>query len=219
MKGEEPIDTPLFRGKRKRLVQILERKGIKNPQILEAFLKIPRHLFVPKGLWEKAYEDIALPIGHGQTISQPFTVAYQTQLLDPKPGLKALEIGTGSGYQCAILCELGMEVYSIERILELAEEAKKRLALLGYHPHIVVGDGTLGLPEWAPYDRILVTAAAPKPPKPLLDQLADHGILVIPIGDRNIQRMWRIKREGAEFIPEEHLSFRFVPLIGKEGWQ
>jgi len=219
MEWQASLDTPLLRGKRKRLVQLLKEKGIHDERILQAFAKIPRHFFVPPGLWEKAYEDIALPIEYEQTISQPFTVAYQTMLLDPQPNLKVLEIGTGSGYQCAILCELGMEVYSIERIPELAEKARERLAQLGYFPHIEVGDGTLGLPKWAPYDRILVTAAAPHPPKPLLEHLANQGIMVIPIGDRKLQKMWRIRRENDHFIPEAHLSFRFVPLIGKEGWK
>nr|BCX01735.1 MAG: protein-L-isoaspartate O-methyltransferase [Bacteroidota bacterium] len=213
------LDSRRFRREREALVQQLREKGITDERVLEAIGRIPRHLFVDSALWPRAYEDIALPIGFGQTISQPFTVAYQTQLLQVQPGDRVLEIGTGSGYQTAILCALGAEVFSMERLPALAERARERLEALGFHPAIRVGDGSLGWPEQAPFDGILVTAAAPSVPEPLLEQLAIGGRLVIPVGDIQEQYMHRIVRTGPQAWRDEvSYPFRFVPLIGERGW-
>lgn len=195
-------------------------RGIKDQRVLDAMRKVPRHLFMPERNWPNAYEDMALSIGEGQTISQPYMVAVMTESLALKGDEKILEIGTGSGYQAAILGELAREVYTIERIPSLAESAAARLRELGYaQVHVVVGDGTLGLPEHAPFDRIIITAAAPKIPEPLIAQLQEGGILVAPVGERYSQLLIRgTKRKG--FLAEEaHLPCIFVPLIGEHGWK
>lgn len=207
-------DELRFEGHRKALVEKLRKEGIKNEAVLQAIAKVPRHRFVPKGLEEKAYENRALPIHRNQTISQPYTVAYQTELLLPAPKLKVLEIGTGSGYQCAILCELGMTVYSIEIDGYLYQQAAKILKSLGYRPHLRLGNGKLGWPTYAPFDRILLTAATKEIPPNLLEQLAPGGILVAPIGDpQKTQVMHRLTRtlEGKDQI-ETFDQFRFVSL-------
>jgi protein-L-isoaspartate(D-aspartate) O-methyltransferase len=198
----------------------LRRRGIKDERVLQAFLKVPRHKFVrPQDIWH-AYEDYPLSIGYGQTISQPYMVAIMTELLELKGDEQVLEIGTGSGYQAAILAELAKEVFTIERIPELAKKAEKVLQELGYNNvKVVVGDGSKGLPEFAPYDGIIVTAAAPKPPQPLLEQLKDSGRLVIPVGSRKLQDLLRITRIGNEFKTENFGPCLFVPLIGEEGWK
>ncbi|MCX7907792.1 MAG: protein-L-isoaspartate(D-aspartate) O-methyltransferase [Bacteroidetes bacterium] len=209
-----------FQRQREALIGLLREKGIADERVLEAMRAIPRHLFLDSALWPRAYEDTALPIGFGQTISQPFTVAYQTQLLAPQPGDRVLEIGTGSGYQTAILCALGAEVYSVERIEALARRAQERLRALGFDAVIRVGDGSMGWPEHAPYQGILVTAGAPRIPEPLLEQLAIGGRLVIPVGDAQDQRMYRVQRLSQTAWQQEiRYAFRFVPLIGEEGWQ
>ena len=198
----------------------LRKRGIKDERVLKAFLKVPRHKFVrPQDIWH-AYEDYPLSIGYGQTISQPYMVAIMTELLELKGHERVLEIGTGSGYQAAILAELAKEVFSIERIPELAQKAEKVLQELGYNNvKVIVGDGSKGLPEFAPYDGIIVTAAAPKPPQPLLEQLKDGGRLVIPVGSRKLQDLLRITRIGDEFKTENFGPCLFVPLIGEEGWK
>ena len=198
----------------------LRRRGIKDERVLQAFLKVPRHKFVrPQDIWH-AYEDYPLSIGYGQTISQPYMVAIMTELLELKGDERVLEIGTGSGYQAAILAELAKEVFTIERIPELAKKAEKVLQELGYNNvKVVVGDGSKGLPEFAPYDGIIVTAAAPKPPQPLLEQLKDGGRLVIPVGSRKLQDLLCITRIGNEFKTENFGPCLFVPLIGEEGWK
>ncbi len=198
----------------------LRRRGIKDERVLHAFLKVPRHKFVrPQDLWH-AYEDYPLPIGFGQTISQPYMVATMTELLELKGDERVLEIGTGSGYQAAILAELAKEVFTVERIPELARRAEKILQELGYtNVTVIVGDGTKGLTEYAPYDAIVVTAAAPKPPQPLLEQLKDSGRLVIPVGSRRLQDLLRITRIGNEYRTENFGPCLFVPLIGEEGWR
>ncbi len=196
------------------LVEILRRKGIKDERVLGAIGKIPRHLFIEPALRMYAYEDRPLPIGHGQTISQPFTVAYQTELLDVRPGMKVLEIGTGSGYQAAVLAELGARVYTVERIRALLEETKKRLETLGYGlDYIGHSDGYEGLPAFAPFDRIIVTAAAPQIPTALLEQLNEGGKLVIPVGQPT-QTMMRITRQpDGTFLKEIFDRFTFVPML------
>jgi protein-L-isoaspartate(D-aspartate) O-methyltransferase len=205
---------------RNRLVAELRTAGIQDERVLDAMANIPRERFLDRTFAPRAYEDSALPIGEGQTISQPFTVAYQTQVLGLKPGEKVLEIGTGSGYQTAVLAQLGLRVYTIERHIALLEAARKRLEALGFHRIISrAGDGTRGWPEYAPFDAILVTAGAPDVPESLTKQLSPNGgRMVIPIGDKQRQRMYLIRRNGEELDGEELLDFSFVPLIGKEGW-
>ncbi|TJY36062.1 protein-L-isoaspartate(D-aspartate) O-methyltransferase [Pontimicrobium aquaticum] len=207
-------DTFKHKGLRQKLVEIVKSKGIKDENVLEAIGNIPRHLFMDSGFLDHAYQDKAFPIAADQTISQPYTVAFQTELLHVKKGDKILEIGTGSGYQAAVLCELGAKVYSIERQQELFKKTSKFLPKLGYRPKkLIFGDGYKGLPEEAPFDGIIVTAGAPFVPKPLLAQLKIGGRLVIPVGD-DVQIMTLFIRKGAkEFEKHELGDFRFVPLL------
>ncbi len=207
-------DTFKHKGMRQQLVAVLQKKGIKNEAVLHAIAKIPRHLFMDSSFLEHAYQDKAFPIAANQTISQPFTVAFQTQLLEVQPNAKLLEIGTGSGYQTAVLCELGAKVYSIERQQELYKKASKFLPKLGYIPKkIIYGDGYKGLPEEAPFDGIIVTAGAPFVPKTLLRQLDIGGKLVIPVGEEE-QIMTLFHRTGIkDFEKHEFGTFRFVPLL------
>ncbi|MCF6308176.1 MAG: protein-L-isoaspartate(D-aspartate) O-methyltransferase [Flavobacteriaceae bacterium] len=207
-------DTFTHKGMRKKLVETLQAKGITNQEVLKAMNKIPRHLFMDSGFIDHAYVDKAFPIGADQTISQPYTVARQSELLNLKNGNKVLEIGTGSGYQTAVLLEMGMTVYSIERQNELFKKTKLFLPKLGYRPKkLIFGDGYIGLKAAAPFDGIVVTAGAPFVPKPLLAQLKVGGKLVIPVGD-NIQIMTVFTRASAtEFKKEEFGEFRFVPLL------
>lgn len=206
------------RGLRNKLVKTLEKKGISDPNVLKAIGKVPRHVFFETALLEHAYQDKAFPIGEGQTISQPYTVAFQTEKLEVKPGDKVLEIGTGSGYQACILMELGAKVYTIEYNQKLYDRTKVALPKLGYKPYFFLGDGSKGLAAKAPYDKIIVTAGAPVVPKSLTDQLADNGILIIPVGNRDKQMMLRITKKKNELVTEEFDNFAFVPLLGKEGW-
>ena len=207
-------DTFKHKGLRQKLVETIKSKGIKNENVLQAIGNIPRHLFMDSGFLDHAYQDKAFPIAANQTISQPYTVAFQTELLQIKKGNKILEIGTGSGYQAAVLCELGAKVYSIERQQELFKKTSKFLPKLGYMPKkLIFGDGYKGLPEEAPFDGIIVTAGAPFVPKPLLAQLKLGGKLVIPVGD-DVQTMTLYIRKGAkEFEKHEFGDFRFVPLL------
>ncbi|MCP4802552.1 MAG: protein-L-isoaspartate(D-aspartate) O-methyltransferase [Bacteroidetes bacterium] len=207
-------DTFKHQGLRKQLVSILKNKGINDKFVLDAIQNIPRHLFMDSSFLDHAYQDKAFPIGADQTISQPYTVAFQTELLKVNKGDKILEIGTGSGYQSAVLCELGARVYSIERQLELFKKTKLFLPKLGYRPkQLIFGDGYKGLTEQAPFDGIIVTAGAPFVPKPLLSQLRLGGRLVIPVGDK-VQVMTLIIRKGVkQFEKHEFGDFRFVPLL------
>lgn len=212
-------DDYKHKGLRKRLVKIIENKGIKDENVLKAIGSVPRHIYFDNALLHHAYEDKAFPIGYEQTISQPYTVARQTELLEAKKGDKILEIGTGSGYQACILAEMGLEVYSLEYVRELHERSKKIIAQLGYKVRCYHKDGTLGLPENAPYDGIIVTAGAPKVPDSLKKQLKIGGKMVIPVGKHQTQTMLRVVRVSEdEFIEEDHGMFVFVPLKGKEGW-
>lgn len=207
-------DTSKHKGLRNQLVTTIRNKGISDERVLAAIAKIPRHLFMDSGFIDFAYQDKPFPIGAGQTISQPYTVAFQTELLDIQPGTKVLEIGTGSGYQTAVLIELKAEVYSIERQKELYEKTRKFLPRVGYvAKKLKFGDGYLGWEEYAPFDRVLVTAGAPYVPKPLLEQLKVGGKLVIPVGD-DVQTMTLFIRTGEkEFEKHEYGEFRFVPML------
>lgn len=195
------------------------RRGLHNPRLIEAFRKVPRHTFVPPECEKNAYDDGPLPIGLGQTISQPYIVALMTNLLQLEGNETVLEIGTGSGYQAAILGELAQTVHSVEQRPALADRASQRLAELGYaNIFCHCGDGTLGWSAAAPYQGILVTAAAPTPPQPLLDQLADGGKLVIPVGNHYGQELQLWQRHGSSFEPETIIPVTFVPLRGIYGW-
>jgi protein-L-isoaspartate(D-aspartate) O-methyltransferase len=208
------IDTPRHQGMRKRLVEGLKIKGIRDEKVLEALLNVPRHAFMDSSFVNFAYRDQAFPIGAGQTISQPFTVAFQTQLLEVTPYCKILEVGTGSGYQAAVLCEMKAKVYTIERQRELYISAQQLLPGLGYHPAFFLGDGYKGLPTYGPFDRILVTAGAPFVPEDLLQQLVVGGRMVIPVGRDDHQEMLLITRKDEHtFDTEKHGTFVFVPLL------
>lgn len=198
----------------------LRRRGIADTSVLEAMLAIPRHEFVPAGLRSRAYEDVPLPIGGGQTISQPYIVAAMTLALRPGASDRALEIGTGCGYQAAVLSLLTKEVFTIERQSELASTASEKLRNLGYsNVHVHCGDGTLGLAEFAPFDTILVAAAAPAAPEPLLAQLAEGGRMIIPLGDADNQELRLIEKHGGAFSTKNLEGCRFVPLVGHHSWQ
>ncbi|HRI78281.1 MAG TPA: protein-L-isoaspartate(D-aspartate) O-methyltransferase [Cyclobacteriaceae bacterium] len=207
------------RGLRGKLVRKLRQKGIQDERLLEAIGKVPRHAFFDDALLGHAYEDKAFPIGEGQTISQPYTVAFQTEKLHIKQGDKVLEIGTGSGYQACVLLEMGAKVYTIEFNRKLYERTHDFLPAMGYHPYFFYGDGSKGLPVRAPYDKIIVTAGAPVVPQALTDQLKENGILVIPVGDRNKQKMVRITKSKGKLVREEFDYFAFVPLLGQGGWK
>jgi protein-L-isoaspartate(D-aspartate) O-methyltransferase len=207
-------DTYRHKGLRKQLVSNIRKKGIKDEAVLAAMDIVPRHLFMDSGFVNFAYKDQAFPIGAGQTISQPYTVAFQTELLEVKNGDKVLEIGTGSGYQTAILLEMGANVFTVERQRELFLKAQQLLSGLGYKPRFFFGDGMDGKPSYGPYDRILVTAAAEKVPQKLLEQLIVGGIMVLPRGNRFSQTMIRIIKTGPhEYSESSHGSFVFVPLL------
>ena len=211
-------DNYKLRGLRNKLVKKLREKGIKDEAVLAAVGRVPRHVFFENALIDHAYQDKAFPIGEGQTISQPYTVAFQSEKLEVKPGDRVLEIGTGSGYQACILLEMGAKVFTIEYNRTLYETAREMLGRLGYKPYFFHGDGSKGLPSKAPFDKILVTAGAPVVPVALTDQLAEGGILVIPVGDREKQSMLQIRKKNGKLIQTEFSNFAFVPLLGKEGW-
>ena len=213
-----PVDA--YKIARKKMVDVQLRKCVKDPRVISAMLKIPRDRFVPDALVGQAYSDHPLNIGEGQTISQPVIVGMMTELLSLKGTEKILEIGTGSGYQTAVLCELCGHVYSIERISSLSNRARRVLYDLSYvNFSLRIGDGTLGWKENAPYDGIIVTAGAPIVPKDLYDQLADGGRFVIPVGGEESQVLKLIKRTGDRFIEESISACRFVKLIGEQGWR
>jgi len=213
------VDNYRERGARKKLVELLKSRGIADERILKAIGKVPRHFFFDETFWNQAYKDIAFPIGDGQTISQPYTVAYQSQLLHVKKGDKVLEIGTGSGYQTCILMELGAKVFTIERQENIFNRTIQVLPGMGYKPHFFFGDGSKGIPEQAPYDKIIVTAGAPMVPEVLLKQLKIGGILVIPVGNEKIQKMVTVIRvNDTDYEKIELDTFRFVPLVGDQAW-
>lgn len=217
------MSVSYFDHKRKELIDVLMKAGIRDTRVLEAFNKVKREMYVVPEFKRLAYDNSALPISNNQTISQPSTVAFMTQLLNINEGDKILEIGTGSGYQAAILCEMKANVYSVERIEQLYEEAKRILKSHHYKAHLKCSDGTMGWAEHAPYDGIVVTAGSPDLPDSLVKQLAIGGRLVIPIGDKNEQEIWQVirikEKDGKEYLDIfKHKNFKFVPLIGEEGW-
>jgi protein-L-isoaspartate(D-aspartate) O-methyltransferase len=213
-----PVDGEL-RGARLRLVEALREKGIRDLSVLRAFEMTPRHAFVPTGLRHRAYEDAPLPIGNGQTISQPWVHARYLELLHLTGKERVLEVGTGSGYQTVLLAHLVAQVFSIERIPALMQQARDNIHRAGVNNvSILLGDGTIGWREYAPYDAILVSAGAPSIPQPLLDQLAEGGRLLIPVGDRDEQKLILAERRNGQVEVRDGASVRFVPLLGSHGW-
>ncbi|MDY0075970.1 MAG: protein-L-isoaspartate(D-aspartate) O-methyltransferase [Bacteroidales bacterium] len=212
-------DTYKHKGLRKQLIESLRQKNISDERVLSAMEKIPRHFFLDSSFLEFAYQDKPFPIGSGQTISQPYTVAFQTELLQVEKGQKVLEIGTGSAYQACVLAEMGAKVYSIERQRKLYLKTKSFVEQkLPYKLNLFLADGNEGLPSYAHFDRILITAAAPEIPQPLIDQLKIGGIMVIPLGAGDSQNMLRITKIAADKTEQEmHGAFRFVPLLGMIG--
>ncbi len=210
----------MYEVERRDLVEKLRKKGITDGKVLEAIMNVERHLFVPEGVRQHAYDDVALPIGWGQTISQPYTVAVMTQALEIEDEEKVLEIGTGSGYQAALLAEMGCRVFSIERNREIYDRTQKLFDELHVRAALRCSDGTLGWAEFAPYDRIIVTAGSPKIPAALKKQLKVGGKLVIPVGDKYSQSLKVLtKLSEEEFAVKDIPHFAFVPLIGKDGWK
>jgi protein-L-isoaspartate(D-aspartate) O-methyltransferase len=197
----------------------IEARGVHDPRVLSAMREVPRHLFIPPPYDGNAYEDSPLPIGNDQTISQPYIVGVMTELLHAKPSDNALEIGTGTGYQAAVLSRIVKRVTTIERIPAVAELARHNLTTLHFdNVEIIVGDGSLGYPKNAPYDEIIITAATPEIPQPLIDQLAEGGRMVVPAGSRDIQELITLHKQGGKVNRQSHGGVRFVPLIGEHGW-
>ena len=218
MVARPPVELEL-RGPRERLVEILRRKGIRDLAVLRAFELTPRHIFVPTGIRHRAYDDTALPIGNGQTISQPSIHARYLQLLGLTGRERVLEIGTGSGYQTVLLSHLVDQVFSVERVAPLMDGARQVVARLDVrNVSMLVGDGTVGWREYAPYDAILVSAASPDVPLPLVEQLAEGGRLLVPVGGREEQRLVLVTRRNGAYDREELDAVRFVPLLGRHGW-
>jgi len=216
------MNHPDWIAQREHMIQTqIRARGVTDPRILDALARVPRERFVHPEARTRAYSDHALGIGHHQTISQPYMVAIMTAILAPGPDERVLEIGTGSGYQSAVLACLAKEVWTIERIGDLADSARERLDELGFsNVQIRTGDGSVGWPEAAPFDAILVTAGAPAPPPSLLGQLdPERGRMVIPVGGRDLQHLVRLARRGTEFVSDRSVGCRFVPLVGDEGWE
>jgi protein-L-isoaspartate(D-aspartate) O-methyltransferase len=214
-----PVVESEFRGARGRLVETLREKGIRDLSVLRAIEMTPRHAFVPTGLRHRAYEDAPLPIGNGQTISQPWVHARYLELLELTGKERVLEIGTGSGYQTVLLAHLVAQVFSIERIPALFQQAREAIQKAGVrNVSLLLGDGTVGWREYSPYDAILVGAGAPSLPQPLIDQLAEGGRLLVPVGDRDEQKLIVAQRRGGKIETREVAPVRFVPLLGTHGW-
>jgi len=215
--GPPEEDTAFTEARKMMVKEQIERRGISDPKVLAAMAAVPRHKFVPKQYLDEAYADHPLPIGHGQTISQPYVVALMTEHLALQPGEKVLEVGTGSGYQAAVLAELSDEVYSIEIIEPLGKQAATTLKALGYNVHCEIGDGYYGMPESSPFDAIIVTCAPDHVPQPLTAQLVEGGRMVIPVGPPGLyQTLWLIEKEGDRFITTNLGGVRFVPMLGNQ---
>jgi len=213
------VDTYKYKGLRRKLVDCIRLKGIEDERVLSAIDTVPRHLFIDNAFEKFAYQDKPFPIGSGQTISQPYTVAFQTELLNIERGDKVLEIGTGSGYQASVLLEMGAKVFTIERHKSLYNEVREFLPTLGYRPKFFHGDGYQGLPSFAPFDKILVTAGAPYVPEALKEQLKPGGLMVIPVGDMKNQVMTTVKKQNDSKVQiTEHGDFVFVPLLDNKAW-
>jgi protein-L-isoaspartate(D-aspartate) O-methyltransferase len=214
-----PLENEL-RGARRRLVETLRERGIRDLSVLRAFDLVPRHIFIPTGLRHRAYEDAPQPIGNGQTISQPSIHARYLELLELTGRERVLEVGTGTGYQTALLANLVEQVFSIERIPALFDKARETLQRLELrNVSLLLGDGTVGWREYAPYDAILISAAAPSVPQPLLEQLTEGGRLLVPVGSQAEQVLWLYRRRGDDVEKQEIAPVRFVPLLGRHGWQ
>ncbi len=214
------VESERFRARAQVMVAVqLRRRGISDERVLSAMERVPRHRFVPPALWSNAYEDTPVAIGEGQTISQPYIVAAMLQAISVRPGDRVLEVGTGSGYQTALLAELGASVYSLERFTTLAQQAGQTIAALGYdNVRVIVGDGTCGLPAEAPFDAIVVSAAAPALPPPLFQQLQDGGRMIIPVGNWSEQELWLVYKRGDQPHITRLEGCRFVPLVGAHGF-
>lgn len=219
--GNNELGPEVLAEQRARMVEEqLRTRGIRDERLLAAMAKVPRERFIASEDAANAYGDYPLPIGAGQTISQPYIVAAMVEALEPRPEDRVLEVGTGTGYEAAILCELVAEVWTVERHLELADKARQVLSELGYvNVHVVHGDGSVGLPQHAPFDKIMVAAAAPRIPDSLIEQLADGGRLVIPVGTRFEQQVQLVRKLGGEIVIEAQDPCRFVPLVGAQGWE
>jgi protein-L-isoaspartate(D-aspartate) O-methyltransferase len=214
-----PEDNFKTQGLRKKLIEQVRGKGINDDSVLQAMMNVPRHYFLDPAFLSQAYSDHAFQIGAGQTISQPYTVAYQTSLLQIKKGDKILEIGTGSGYQCCVLLEMGAKVFTVERQKELYDKAKEFLPQIGFRPKFFYGDGYKGLPAFAPFDKVLVTCGAPFIPEELVKQLKVGGILVIPVGAGSVQVMTKVTKTSESVVKTEELKqFRFVPMLSDKEW-
>lgn len=208
------LDSFKHKGMRKKLIEELRIKGIADERVLDAFNSVPRHFFLDPVFTEQAYSNMAFQIGSGQTISHPYTVAFQTQLLEIKKGDKILEIGSGSGFQTAILCEMGAKVFSIERHKELHLKAKNMLRQLGYNARLTFGDGYKGMPSFAPFDKVIITCGAPEIPEELINQLKIGGFMIVPIGEGEEQQMKKIaKQENGSTTIEDYGVFKFVPML------
>jgi len=214
--SEKEAEAAFAQARNKMVEEQIQARGISDPRVLTAMAMVPRHRFVPEGYLSQAYADHPLPIGHGQTISQPYIVALMTEYLAPQPGEKVLEIGTGSGYQAAILAELTDQVYTVEIIEPLGQRAAATLEGLGYNVHCKVDDGYYGWPEYAPFDTVIVTCAPDHVPQPLMQQLRDGGRLIIPIGPPGLyQTLWLIEKKGDQFLSTNLGGVRFVPMLGE----
>jgi protein-L-isoaspartate(D-aspartate) O-methyltransferase len=218
--GPEPVEDYRFIGPRRRLIETIRNTGVDDLAVLQLFDRVPRHRFLPEAVWHRAYEDAPVPIGYGQTASQPSLQALYLQILKPEQDEKVLEIGTGSGYLTALLALTADRVYSVERERALSVRAREALDGRGtQNVALLVGDGTIGWRKYAPYDVIVVSAASPTVPEALVEQLAEGGRMLIPVGDRNLQDLVLVRREGGRILQEaQHDSCRFVPLIGRFGW-
>jgi protein-L-isoaspartate(D-aspartate) O-methyltransferase len=219
---KEPSGKPsqYYDPDRAEMVSLLTERGIRDQRVLDAMGKVDRKIFVQEAFINRAYDDCALPIGQSQTISQPYTVAVMTECLEVKQGSRVLEVGTGSGYQAAVLAEMGARVFTIERHMSLLADARNRIEKAGYEVVSKCGDGTIGWKEFAPFDGIVVTAGAPEIPGPLLEQLSPKGgLLVIPIGTLDIQNLQVVRHSAERYLTREVVGFKFVPLIGKKGWK